>query len=275
MLKPYQIRQFYLRGFKPHLNDWPRIWNKQFKAKALEGHFIKLNGNRRRLNFRSLLSYSVELAPVHLYMSVLNWLMPERVGKKSSANGAYPIGGEYVIDVDFIQMWRPFGNHASNSIHFSGLQRAYDRTFEVTDKIKENYSDIRIVFSGKRGFHIHVLDFNVRDWTHYDEGNPIKSHEVVRFLYTRHLQSACGGFDRHHFLLSSDPMRVMTVPGSLNGETGLICFDAGSPTDLERLTLAEVVSRSDSRRFIYKTGFHNLAESVPHSHPEPTLDVRR
>ena len=29
-----------------------------------------------------------------------NYLMPERVGEKSEANRAYPIGGEYVADVD-------------------------------------------------------------------------------------------------------------------------------------------------------------------------------
>ena len=32
-------------------------------------------------------------------MFVLNYLMPERVGEKSEANRAYPIGGEYVADV--------------------------------------------------------------------------------------------------------------------------------------------------------------------------------
>lgn len=90
MLRPHEIRQFYLRGFKSQLEGWPRIWNKQFKAETSEGRFIKLNAFRRRLNFRSLLGYCVERAPVHLYMSVLNWLMPERAGKKSGASRAYP-----------------------------------------------------------------------------------------------------------------------------------------------------------------------------------------
>jgi len=39
-------------------------------------------------------------------MSVLNWLMPERVAEKEKANKAYPIGGEYVIDVDSHLFWR-------------------------------------------------------------------------------------------------------------------------------------------------------------------------
>jgi DNA primase catalytic subunit len=31
------------------------------------------------------------------------------------------------------------------------------------------------VFSGRRGFHIHVLDFSYKDWTYYNERNPIKA----------------------------------------------------------------------------------------------------
>ncbi|MBO3842195.1 MAG: hypothetical protein FGF48_07245 [Candidatus Brockarchaeota archaeon] len=39
-------------------------------------------------------------APTHVYMSVLNYLFPERVVGKKKAKYAYPVGGEYVIDVD-------------------------------------------------------------------------------------------------------------------------------------------------------------------------------
>lgn len=34
-------------------------------------------------------------------MSVLNWLMLERVAEKRASAYAYPIGGEYVIDIDY------------------------------------------------------------------------------------------------------------------------------------------------------------------------------
>jgi hypothetical protein len=38
-------------------------------------------------------------------MSVLDWLFPERVGTKHKANYAFPIGGEYVVDVDCDAGW--------------------------------------------------------------------------------------------------------------------------------------------------------------------------
>lgn len=37
---------------------------------------------------------------MHVYFSVLNWLFPERVGKKCKAQYCVPVNGEYVIDVD-------------------------------------------------------------------------------------------------------------------------------------------------------------------------------
>ncbi len=273
MLDPHQIRQFYLRGFKEtaKLYEWPGIWRKQFKIRTREGHFMKLNKLRNRLNFRSLLGFCVRYTPLNLYMSALNWLMPERVGRKSRANGAYPVGGEYVIDIDNPSLMRSWGG--VNGFSLSGLQLTHHKTLTLVDKIRENYSEIRIVFSGRRGFHIHILDFNVRDWTEYTEKDPVKSHEVARFLYTRYLQTALGEISKYHFTLSTDPMRVMTVPGSLNGRTGKICFLVGNPHDFERLTLEEVIKRSDSRKYLYNNGFQAASSLVP-SHPEPSRGGR-
>jgi len=268
MLDLHQIRQFYLRGFKDTAksDEWPYVWRKQYKIRTREGHFMKLNRLRNRLNFRSLLGFSVRYTPLNLYMSVLNWLMPERVGRKNTANRALPFSGEYVVDIDNPSLMRSWGGVEGFSV--SGLQLAHDKTLAIIDKIRENYSDIRIVFSGRRGFHIHVLDFKVRDWTEYSEEDPIKSHEVARFLYTRYLQMAIGEISKYHFTLSTDPMRVMTVPGSLNGRTGKICFLVGDSHDFERLTLEEVINKSDSRKYLYNNGFQ-AASSLVHSHPEP------
>lgn len=196
--------------------------------------------------------------------------MPDRVSEKSKANRAYPIRGDYVVDVDVPQLWRPWNGYATNNIYPSGLQIAYDKTTAILDKIQENYSDIRVVFSGKRGFHIHVRDFKVRDWTHYDPANPIKSHEVARYAYTLYLQSALGKFSRYHFILSSDPMRIMTLPNTLNGNTGLVCFEVESPSDFEVLTMEKVVQKSEARRYFYDSAF-KTATTLYHSHPEPPV----
>lgn len=265
-----KIRRFYLGGFEGKMihRAWPHLWSKQFKIRTHNDSFIKLNRFRDRLNFKSLKRFCVHFVPQNLYMSALNWLMPERVGEKGKANCAYPVGGEYVVDFDVPQFWRPYGCFDSNGLSLHGYQIAKDRTLEFIEKVRENYRDIRIVFSGKRGFHVHVLDFEVRDWTHYDPKNPIKSHEIARLVYTQHLQSSLGRFSKYHFILSVDPMRVMAVPGSLNGKTGLICFYVGGVSDFEDLTLDDVVKRSDAKHFLYNNGFIN-ASNLIHAHPEP------
>jgi hypothetical protein len=51
-------------------------------------------------------------------------------------------------------------------------------------------------------------------------------------------------FGRAHFTVIVDPMRVVTVPNTVNAKTGLICRFLGSPKDLEILTISEVLEMS-------------------------------
>ena len=116
-----------------------------------------------------------------------------------------------------------------------------------------------------------MFDFDVRDWTNYNEQNPLNSHEAARFKYTKLLKSACGGFDIHHFTLSCDVTRIVTFPGSLNAETGLICRYMGDRKDLERLNVSSIVWDSRALLYLYDLGFYKACEISNHSHPEPTI----
>ena len=257
------ISNFYKNGFLKgsELGSWPRLWNKQFRMETRKGDFIKLNRFRSRFNFKVLRHFCQSYAPKHLYMTVLDWLMPERVGEKRKANRAYPIGGEYVVDVDAYLNWRPHSHYKGmEGVCIGCLSLAYDATLELLWKIKENYKDIHVVFSGRRGFHIHILDFNVRDWTLYNEKNPLKSHEVARFKYTKHLKDRCSGFDRYHFILSSDVMRVITFPGSLNGETRLICSYLGDPKEFEKKQESHIVWESNATNHFYDFNFMKMSK---------------
>ena len=109
------------------------------------------------------------------------------------------------------------------------------------------------------------MDFNLRDWTGYDERNPIKSHEVSRFKYTKELASQCHGFNRSHFILAADPMRIITLPCSLNVRGGLICLPIGTKKDLENLKIVSLLMKADPCPFIGR--FQDFEEYV-HSHPE-------
>jgi hypothetical protein len=69
-------------------------------------------------------------------------------------------------------------------------------------------------------------------------------HEVARFRYTKYLNDTAGGFDNHHFILSSDVMRVITFPESLNGETGLVCSYLGNPVEFRDLRVHEILEQA-------------------------------
>ena len=67
---------------------------------------------------------------------------------------------------------------------------------------------------------------------------------MARFRYTKQLNNSVGGFDRHHFILSSDVMRVITFPESLNGETGLVCSILGNPTEFCDLKVHDILEQA-------------------------------
>jgi DNA primase catalytic subunit len=198
---PHALRRFYTKGFEE--NDihrrWAGLWLKQFKVRLYDGTFISLNKLRPRFSFQSLKRYSVRFAPVNLYMSALNWLMPERVAEKSKANHAYPIGGEYVVDVDHYLNYMPHSHRTTEEGVCEGcLENSREISLRLLDVMSSNYSKLEVVFSGRCGFHLHVLDFDPSDWTTFNEANPIKSHEVARLIYTKCLKQVCGGFDDDH-----------------------------------------------------------------------------
>lgn len=101
------------------------------------------------------------------------------------------------------------------------------------------------------GFHIHVLDFNLTDWTNPNYNNLIKSHEAARFKISKiiALQTYC--FDRAHFILSVDPKRVITVPNTLNAESGLVCTYIGDKKDLELQTIQNILVKAQPIKEVY------------------------
>ena len=243
---PGLVKRYYEAASIPENLYW-NLSRKHIRIVTRDRRFIKLNTIRNRINPRALWRLCARYAPTHVYMSVLDYLFPERVGLKARAKYAYPIGGEYVVDVDNY-LFRGIDTHEHPRIWVCNtcLEIARRYTIRLSEIIEENYSNIMIVFSGARGFHIHVLDFKVGDWTFYNEHDPVKSHEVARFRYTLHLSRQLDTrFDEPHFTLSVDPMRVISVPYSLNGSTMLICKPIGSRLDLERKSVTRILDEAN------------------------------
>ena len=250
-----EIRGYYRNVSFRGLSDW-NLRRKHFRLETLNGKFVKLNRFENRISLEELRKYCVKYAPRHVFMSALNWLFPERVGRKCKANYAVPVNGEYVVDVDSYVLCRKHNHGPCSStlgVCYGCLETSRGIAVKLCEKIERYYSRIKIVFSGNRGFHIHVLDFDLGDWTYYNERNPIKSHEVARLKFTRLLALQSFGFDRSHFILSVDPMRVLSVPWSLNARTGLRCSYIGDRKALEAWSSRMIVERAKLVRVLYQS----------------------
>jgi hypothetical protein len=259
------IRDFY-RNAPLDIPDCWKLSRKHFRAVLRDRQFVKLNKLWNRISLRELRYLCTKYTPYHVYMSVLDWLSPERVGHKRKANRAVPIGGEYLVDVDHHNVWKPH-IHYENKVCPGCIENSRGSTLHICERIEQNYRDLQIVFSGRRGFHIHVLDFNVRDWTRYNESDPIKTHEVARFKYSKLLARQSYGFNRPHFIVASDPMRIVTVPCTLNAEGRLVCVYVGSKKDLETLEVEHLLD--EARPYRYMDDYLVLKDFV-HAHPEPS-----
>ncbi|MEM2057737.1 MAG: hypothetical protein QXO76_05765 [Thermoproteota archaeon] len=153
-----QVKKYYV-----NTELW-KLGKKHIRIVTHDKRFIKFNTIRSRVNEKALWRLCSKYAPIHVYMSVLNYLFPERVGLKRRAKYAYPVGGEYVIDVDnYFFRGIETHEHPRTWICLACLEVARRYTIRLSELIEENYESIKIIFSGARGFHIHVLDFNVRD----------------------------------------------------------------------------------------------------------------
>jgi DNA primase catalytic subunit len=169
-----------------------------------EGRFVKLNHFRNRLNIKDLRFYCWKLKPLHVYFSVLNWLFPEQVGRKYKARYCGPLNGEYVVDVDSYMMWQKHDHKLDPdwNVCEECLGIAKQLALQVSEEIENYYHTPEIVFSGRMGFHVHVLDFDYHDWTSYREKDPIWCHHAARFKFTKLLQKRTFVFDRVHFNVS-------------------------------------------------------------------------
>ena len=227
----------------------PRFWNlsrKHFRISLYDGRFVKLNTFENRLNAEDLRFYCWKLKPMHVYMSVLNWLFPGRVGKEYKARYCVPVNGEYVIDVDSCLVAFPH-EHKVDEHWFvceQCLEMSKRLTLHLCEVIRQYYSKMAVVFSGCQGFHVHVMDFNYYDWVQYHWNDQIWAHHAARFKFTKLLQKQTRVFDKRHFTVSVDPMRVVTVPNTINGRTGPICRFIGTSKDLELLTISELLDMS-------------------------------
>jgi hypothetical protein len=255
-----EMRRFYTRvDFDRY--DWC-IRRKHFRIETLNGKWVKLN-QHRPVHVQRMRKALQKYVPRHAYMSITDYLFPERVGRKYKAKYAVPMGGEFVVDVDSRLRSRSHGHFIDPRLEVCAgcLEISKHLALEICDHIAANYRNVQIVFSGRRGFHLHVLDFEYRDWAKPNAKYPLKTMSNARYKYA--VKVLPHDWDRHHFIVSVDPLRLITIPNTLNYETGLICLHLDRPTDLASLEIPSLLERADPTKYVWQTLFQ------PCSYPEP------
>ena len=193
----------------------------------------------------------MEFKPTHVYMSVLDYLQPEKVLSKDRTLKAYPVGGSFVLDIDSYMNYQKHRHFTEpEGICLGCLGQAQELTIKMLDLVERDYKYTDVTFSGHHGFHVWVHNFRPQQLTYYDPLNPLKSHEVARRKYVEYLKLyEPRVFDKAHYVLSCDVTRVMTVPETLNGKTGLVCNNYSSD-ELRALSIEEIVDNARKRKHI-------------------------
>jgi DNA primase catalytic subunit len=105
--------------------------------------------------------------------------------------------------------------------------------------VRQNYSKVKAVFTGRRGYQIWVLDFDWRDWVGREPRSPkdaVGLMVLAKARYADILASQLAWIDRAHYNVMRDLTRVFALPGTVNRATGLAVVEV----DLERPTLEHV-----------------------------------
>ena len=179
---------------------------------------------------------------VKAYVSLARYLFPWRVGPLYSLHRAYPLGTNYGVDVDGYMSRAPLlkhVHHGRGGFYEDEVEYARLLALEALDALRQNYSAVKAVFTGRRGYQLWILDFDWRDWVCRE---PRSLRDLVSLMslakarYTSVLVSQLAWIDRAHYNVMRDLTRVFALPGTVDRRTGLAVVEV----DLERPAVEHV-----------------------------------
>ena len=195
----------------------PRPTFRQFRVArwTVDGRTVFRKIDDRVKDVDTLRRWLLDLAPAHVYFTTSRWLDPQRLGPRElrGRKAGYPIahnvflGQELYFDID-----AP-GDLAAAKRHARSL----------LDLLRgEGLQDLRLVYSGNKGFHVHAYDFEKRFGPDLPE-DPRKREAAAQAartdLVTR-IVNAGIGIDVD---ITMDPRRILRLPGTVHGKTFNIC----------------------------------------------------
>jgi DNA primase catalytic subunit len=165
-----------------------------------------------------LIGHLQRAAPHHVYFTTSTWLDPQRLGPRDFSKAKR--GGYQVAHNVFLNQGLYFDIDVEGD-----LLTAARHLLLLRDLLAERwgFEKFRAVYSGSKGFHLYVEDFDIRDFVSAVEADPRKredQHPLVKAGFTQAAVKAGIAVD---VAVTLDPRRILRVPGSVHGKTLNLC----------------------------------------------------
>jgi len=201
-----------------------------YRFQKFDGNWCQLKDNVRSPNHLKKILLKHSWAPRHIYYSVLRWLHPQDIG--SMKEPRYCLGGPLLFDLDIL-----------TELSSRSLEESKEYLVKFVNFLEHEFEfeDFSFVFSGRRGFHVYVFDFDPTKFSnlskdHYREQIEIDARKKIAEI----VRSEGYKIDAN---VSADTRRIIRLPSTLHGETALKCMSIGSRSrDIERFEMQSCVA---------------------------------
>ena len=182
----------------------------EFRWRCIDGSWRK---SKRRVSSIETFGKSINQDnPTDIYFSTSSWLDPVNLPRLSDETRPHPILLNHLIvfDIDF------------TPLSLENLEQARITTLKLHNWIEKNYDYelLSISFSGNKGFH---LFYNDLDRTLFSIENAKDRENAVKAERNKLLQEVLLAGFKVDPRITADTRRIIRLPGSIHGKTGLLC----------------------------------------------------
>ncbi len=189
------------------LYEPPQFENREF-AIIKQGKDVTMWRHLSFKNVDKLRAFLIEQAPKHVYFSAAKYEYPELTPMQTKKK--YWLGSDLIFDIDFDKLKVQSLEEALR--HITKLKRILDKDFGL--------KKITVVFSGSRGYHIHVRDACIQQL------NNEARREIVDYFCEFMPWKEKENNDKYVGLdapVTCDVARLIRLPGTLHGGSGKRC----------------------------------------------------
>lgn len=195
----YSSKQFLERLMLP-----PHTMFHHYRLEFFNGSFLRVKRTiRRKKELQSIVAASV---PKNVYFTPTQWLDPSNIRRTKKEIRDYLLSSPLYFDIE----------GSVSDVY----KTAKDRVSKLMAYIKEKYdrSPSWIIFSGRRGFHVYYWNWDDIPRKYHSAQDRIKLFIRSRKIILREIKKASIYVDE---VVTADPWRLLRVPGTLHGKTGL------------------------------------------------------